>query len=58
MSSELRKKYLVSVGGGLPVFGLWWHRYFYAKRKPKFRHFKILGVQIVITGYKRARTVR
>ena len=47
------KPYLLSIGFGMPLFGIWGHKYIPIKRKKTQKHLKFLGFQFVWTSYKR-----
>jgi len=49
------KPYLLSVGIGFPLFGLWGHWYRPVRKKRKLKHMRFLGIQIIYTTYNLAR---
>lgn len=49
------RPFLTSVGFGMPIWGVWGHRYFYTKRRWKFRYWVFLGFRVVLTSYKVSR---
>lgn len=51
------RPFLTSVGVGVPLFGLWGHRYIETRRKHKLRSFQFLGFHVVLASYKRIKEV-
>lgn len=49
----MTKPYLLSIGVGLPLAGLWGHYYFDTKRKWKLRSVRFLGIHVVIACYRK-----
>jgi hypothetical protein len=51
--SEIGAPYLLSLGIGLPVFGVWMHKYVATKKKRPATSKTFLGCHIVYTTYQR-----
>lgn len=45
--------YLLSIGVGLPLAGIWGHRYIPVRKRHRLRSFRFLGMHVVWTSYKR-----
>lgn len=52
------KPYLLSIGIGLPMFGVWMHRYIPVNKKHFVRSRNKWGIHIVWTNYKRIEKVQ
>ena len=49
----MSKPYLLSIGIGFPLFGVWMHKYISVKKKRKVKSKSFLGCHIVYTTYRR-----
>jgi len=45
---------MLSVGMGLPLFGVWMHRYFHVRRHHRMRTISFMGCHVVWTTYRRS----